>query len=57
MTNFFLSKKAVEEYQRIYKKTLGEEISYQEASEQGMRLLKAFELIYKPIINDLLKKL
>lgn len=55
MTNTFLSKKAVEEYQQIYKKTFGEDISYQQANEQGIRLLKVFKQVYKPISKDYLK--
>lgn len=47
--NSVLSKKAVEEYQEIYKKTYGEEISYEQAAQQGMGLLRLFKIIYRPI--------
>lgn len=54
--NSVLSKKAIEEYQEIYKKTFGEEISYERASEQGMKLLRLFKIIYRPINKKWIKK-
>lgn len=51
-----ISQKAVEEYQEIYKKVYGEEISYEQASEQGMKVLRLFKLIYKPIKKEWIKK-
>ena len=47
-----LSKQAIKEYKEIYKKAFGEEISDQEAYEQGSRLLRLFKAIYKPIPKD-----
>lgn len=44
-----LSRRAVEEYQAIYLKVFGEQISYEEASYQGMKLLRLFKIIYRPI--------
>jgi hypothetical protein len=44
-----LSKQAVMDYQKIYKQTFGEEISYEEAERQGIRLLRLFRIIYRPI--------
>lgn len=44
-----LSKGAILEYQAIYKKQFGEKISYEEAQEQGIKLLRLFGLIYQPI--------
>ena len=44
-----LSKEAIEEFKEIYKKVFGEEISDQEAYEQGSRLLRLFKAIYRPI--------
>jgi hypothetical protein len=44
-----LSNRAVTEYQQIYKQEFGEEISSEEAKEQGIRLLRLFNIIYKPI--------
>lgn len=42
-----LSKEAIEEYKQIYKKEFGEEISDQEAYEQGSRLIRLFEILYR----------
>ncbi len=44
-----LSQKTTEEYKAIYKKEFGKEITDAEAEEQGMNLLKLFQIIYKPI--------
>lgn len=44
-----LSKEAVEEFQQIYKKEFGKEISYAEAEDMGIRLINLFEVIYRPI--------
>ena len=49
LTNNILSRKAVEEYQAIYLQVFGETISYEEASAQGMRLLRLFKIIYRPL--------
>jgi len=40
-----LSKEAIEEYKQIYKKKFGEEISDQEAYEQGCRLIRLIKLV------------
>ena len=42
-----LSKKAIEEYRKIYKKEYGEEITVAEAEEQGSRLLRLFEILLR----------
>lgn len=44
-----LSKEAILEYQKIYKKQYGKEISYEQALDQGTKLLRLVELIYKPM--------
>lgn len=44
-----LSDEAVAEYQRIYKKHYGKEISKAEAIEQGQNLINLFKVIYKPL--------
>lgn len=51
-----LPKKAIEEYKTIYKKQFGKEITNAEAEEQGTRLLRLFQIIYKPIPKSWLKK-
>lgn len=50
-----ISNQAILEYRQIYKKEFGEEISLEEAAEQGMKLLKLFEIIYRPIKKSGLK--
>lgn len=42
-----LSKEAIEEYKKIYKKVEGKEISDEEAREQGTRLINLFRLLLK----------
>lgn len=49
MENNMLSKEAVLDYQAIYKKQYGKEISLEQAQEQGIKLLRLFGLIYQPI--------
>ncbi len=44
-----LSKQAVIEYQQIYRKTHGKDISYQEALAQGIKLIRLVEIIFKPM--------
>lgn len=44
-----LSRNAIEEYKAIYKKQFGKEITDAEAEEQGMKLLRLFKIIYRPI--------
>ena len=40
-----LDKEMVEEYQKIMKEQYGEEISFEEAREQGENLVRFFELL------------
>lgn len=47
-----LSDKAIEEYQNIYFKEFGEQISKEEARKQGTSLVNLYKLIYKPIPSD-----
>ena len=51
-----ISNEAIEEYQRIYKSEFGEDITFEEAKEQGNKLLRLFDIIYKPINVSNLKK-
>lgn len=50
-----ISNEAVLEYQKIYKQEFGEEISFEEALEQGMKLLRLFDIIYKPVPEGVTK--
>lgn len=51
-----LSKEAVEEFMRLYKKEYGEDISYDKASEKATKLLRLFKIIYKPIPKEWIKE-
>ncbi|MDO8570575.1 MAG: hypothetical protein Q7R97_03240 [Candidatus Daviesbacteria bacterium] len=51
-----LPKEAILEYQAIYKKVFGRDISYAEAVEKGTELIKLFQLIYKPIKKEWVNK-
>lgn len=42
-----LSEEAVEEFQALYKAEFGEEISFEEALEQGTNLLRLYKAVYK----------
>lgn len=42
-----LSDKAIQEYKNIFKKEYGQDLTDEEAREQGERLLKFFELLIK----------
>ncbi len=41
-----LSKEAIRQYQQIFKKMFGEEISEAEALEAGTRLIELFKVLY-----------
>ncbi len=51
-----LSNESIKEYQKIYKKKFGEEISYEGARKQGTDLVELMKLVYKPIKKSELKK-
>jgi len=42
-----LSKEAVLEYQQIYKKVHGKEITYKQALEEGIKLIRLFEILLR----------
>ena len=44
-----LSNEQVTKFQTLYKKRFGKEISREEAYEQGVKLIRLVELIYKPM--------
>lgn len=48
-----LSQKAITDYQAIFKKVHGKEISHEEAQRQGLRLLRLLQLVYRPIPKSL----
>ena len=47
-----LSDETVKTYQKLYKNLLGREISRQEAYDQGTKLIRLVELIYKPMTEE-----
>lgn len=47
-----LSQQAIDEYRDIYSNTFGQEISFEEAKEQGTNLLRFFVIIYRPILKS-----
>lgn len=44
-----LTDEQITKYQSLYKNRLGKEISREEAYEQGVKLIRLVELIYKPM--------
>lgn len=51
-----LSRKAVTEFQAIYKKQFKKDISYEESERQGTKLLELMKIIYRPIPKKAVKK-
>lgn len=54
-----LTDKEITDYQAIYKKIYGKDISKQHALEQGTQLLRLMKIIYKPMTQaefDLVQK-
>ena len=52
VTSVLLSDKDVGEYQRLHKVRFGKDITYKEAHEQGVNLVRLLELIYTPMTLD-----
>ena len=44
-----LSDEQIEKFQKLYKKHFGKVISREEAYEQGVKLIRLIELVYKPM--------
>lgn len=54
-----LSDERITSYQKLYKDEFGKEISREDALEQGTKLIRMMELIYKPMTEkeyELLEK-
>jgi len=49
LNKYMLSRKAVIEFQVVYKKQFNRDISYEEAEKMGTKLLKLMKIIYRPI--------
>jgi len=52
-----LSDEQIKTYQTLYKNRFGKEISREQAYEQGVKLLRLIELIYKPMTEEEFQKL
>ncbi len=52
-----LSDEQIAKYQTLYKKYFGKEISREEAYEEGVKLIRLVELIYKPMTEAEYQKL
>jgi len=48
-----LSEKAIKEFQKIYKKEYGKEISYEEARDSGERLVDLYKIMFDSHIEEL----
>lgn len=44
-----LSNKQVEQFKNLFKDSFGEELSDTEALEKGTKLIRLFQIIYKPM--------
>ena len=44
-----LSEKRIAEFQALYKKHFGEDLSKEQAYEKGVRLIRMVQLVYRPI--------
>ena len=51
-----LSKQAIEEFQGIYLKTYGKEISFAEASEQAQQMILLFKFVLEDPLNNRTKE-
>lgn len=47
-----LSGEQITKFQKIYKEQFGKEISRKDALEQGIKLVRLMEIIYKPITKE-----
>ena len=51
-----LSKKAINDFKKIWKEEFKEDISDEKAEQKGLELLRFFKLIYKPVPKKQMKK-
>lgn len=52
-----LSNEQITKFQMLYKNRFGKEISREEAYEQGAKLLRLVEIVYKPMTENEYQKL
>lgn len=48
----YLTDSEVSQFQSIYRQQFGKEISQEDARERGTKLVRLFEIIYKPVTID-----
>jgi predicted glycosyltransferase len=46
-----LSDRAIKSYQKLYEKEFSIKISYQQAQDESIKLLRLFKLTYRPILK------
>jgi hypothetical protein len=51
-----LTNEQIEKFQELYKQQFGEEISYEEAADRGLKLVRLVRLVYKPITKEQYKR-
>lgn len=51
-----LPTEAIVEYQALYKQEYGQDISYEEAQRQGLKLLNLYDAIYRPVKKNWIKE-
>jgi len=51
-----LSESQIKQFQELYKKHFGREISQSEAIDQGEKLIRLMELVYRPMTAEEHKK-
>jgi hypothetical protein len=51
-----LTEKQIKKFQSLYKKRFGKEINKQDAYDQGLKLVRLLEIVYKPLTNEEYKK-
>jgi hypothetical protein len=48
----FLTNEEVQKFQELYKSRFGKDISYEEACEKGVKLVRLMELVYRPMTQE-----
>ena len=52
-----LTHEDITKFQSLYKKHFGEDFSYEQAHEEGIKLVRLMQLIYKPMTKEDLESL
>ncbi len=51
-----LTEKQIKDFQSLYEKHCGKEINEKEALEEGIKIIRLLEIVYKPITKKEYKK-